>query len=63
MQPYSTITVQQLSDHLSALRQEAAQARLVSSRKPFTSGLIGRLLKHFRRPARPGASKPSVHTL
>lgn len=64
MQPYTTITVQQLTDHLSALRREAAQARVVSGRSnPLNPGLLSRVLKHFRRPARPGASKPSIHTL
>ncbi|MGY2892211.1 hypothetical protein [Deinococcus sp. UYEF24] len=64
MQPYSSITVQYLSDHLSVLRREAAQARLLSSRSDqLNLSLLSRVLKHFRRPARPGVSKPSVHTL
>ena len=64
MQPYSTITVQQLNDHLSALRLEAAQARQVSRQSgPSEHSLLSRVLSLFRRPAQPGASKPSAHTL
>ena len=64
MQPYSTVTVQQLNDHLAALRLEAAQARLVS--RQTSSGiptLLGRVLTLFRWPARPDTGEARTHTL
>jgi hypothetical protein len=64
MQPYSNITVQQLSDHLSDLRLEAARARLSSRQNdPFRPTLLKRMLKRFGRSISPSASRPAVRHL
>lgn len=64
MQPYSIITVQQLNDHLSDLRLEAARARLTSRQNSSSrSTLLSRVLKRFGRSVSPSASKPAVRHL
>ncbi|WP_424952304.1 hypothetical protein [Deinococcus sp.] len=64
MQLYAHVTQEQLSDHLHALRQEAAQARMVSSRPGLLAGFLG-VLKRQARAGQPSAastvSKPGVH--
>ncbi len=60
MQPNMNFTHQQVSEHLHALRQEAAQARLVP-RQPGIFTWVLRLLTP--RSPRPAASRNSVrHT-